>query len=170
MGPTWPNKARQEQPLHLILLPLAIHAYIRTRLRDTLRSLLRTMLKPSTLSMVLGLTLLGSQSMAAPLSCEINVPSQFATISEAVTSALGGQVICVAAGNYSDAFIDLATKGLILQGAQAGVDARTREARNWALGDPYPVNETVFTHSGGVLFVITGGTGATADGIFVRVL
>jgi len=128
------------------------------------------MLKLSTLSMVLGLPLLGSHSMAAPLPCDLNVPSPFATISAAVTNASNSQVICVAAGNYSDAFFDLATKGLILQGAQAGVDARTREARNWALGDPYPVNETVFTHSGMNLFVITGGTGATADGIFVRVL
>lgn len=51
-----------------------------------------------------------------------------------------GQVICVAAGNDSDSFFNLVTKGLTLQVAQAGIDARTRAARSWAVGDP-PVCE-----------------------------
>lgn len=56
--------------------------------------------------------------MAAALPCNLQVPSQYATVGAAVTTATTGQVICVAAGNYCDSFFDLATKGLTLQGAR----------------------------------------------------
>jgi hypothetical protein len=106
---------------------------------------------------------------AMALPCDLNVPFTYATIGAAVTAASNGQVICVAAGSYTDAFFDLATKGLTMQGAQAGVDARTRPARLWAVGDPLPVaTETVFTYSGQNFFTIVGGFGATVDGIFMQ--
>lgn len=107
--------------------------------------------------------------------CDIYVPTAptgqtgpaYTTLALAVTAASNGDVICVAAGVYNFAYFNLATKGLTLQGAQAGVDARTRTAaRDWVTG-PYPAGETVFTHDGGHFVTIVGGLGATVDGIFV---
>lgn len=121
------------------------------------------------LGIVMGLATIWWQAMGAALPCDLQVPSQYATVANAVTAATNNQVICVAAGVYTDAYFDLATKGLTLQGAQAGVDARARAAKSWAVGDALPsATETVFTHNGGSLFRITGGLGATVDGIFVR--
>lgn len=121
------------------------------------------------LGIFIGLAAVCGQALATALPCDLNVPSQYATVAAAVTAATNGQVICVAAGEYDSAFFDLATKGLTLQGAQAGVDARTRPAKSWAVGDALPSStETVFTYNGGGFFRITGGLGATLDGVFVR--
>jgi hypothetical protein len=120
------------------------------------------------LGILIGLATICWQALATALPCDLNVPSTYATVAAAVTAATNGQVICVAAGQYDSAFFNLAAKGLTLQGAQAGVDARTRPARSWAFGDTLPSStETVFTHSGQNFFTITGGLGATVDGIFV---
>lgn len=124
------------------------------------------------LAIFIGLAAVSWQALATALPCDLDVPSQYATVAAAVTAATNGQVICVAAGEYDSAFFDLATKGLTLQGAQAGVDARNRPARTWTVGEVLPSStETVFTHNGANFFRISGGLGATMDGIFVsRVL
>jgi hypothetical protein len=128
-----------------------------------------------TLAAALAIACCAQAVEAGVLSCNRHVPSTYATVAAAVLAAVNGDVICVAAGVYPDAYFDLATKGLTLQGAQAGVDARTRGSRTWVpppVGSPpsYPSDETVFTHNGGVFFSIKGGEGATVDGIFVRIM
>ncbi|GAB5037663.1 elicitin-like protein 6 partial [Nannochloropsis oceanica] len=115
----------------------------------------------------LGLLLVGAVISYGSLACDLNVPNQYLSVGLAVSSASNGDVICVAPGVYNDAYFDLATKGLTLKGAQAGVDARTRPAKHWSEGDSYPAEETVFTHNGGHFFTIARGIGATVDGIFM---
>ena len=90
------------------------------------------------------------------------MPSQYATVGAVVTAATIGQVICVVAGNDSDSFFNLVTKGLTLQVAQAGIDARTRAARSWAVGDPLPsANETVSCRW-------VGGFGVSVESVKVK--
>lgn len=67
----------------------------------------------------------------------INVPADHATISAAVAAASPTDTIVVAAGTYNEqVFID---KTLTLQGAKAGVDARTRAT----------TGESIITHTHG---------------------
>ena len=54
----------------------------------------------------------------------IHVPGDYSTIQAAINAASNGDTIIVAAGSYKENVV--INKSLILQGAQAGVDARTR--------------------------------------------
>lgn len=93
----------------------------------------------------------------------INVPADQPTIQAAVTAATTGvDTIVVAAGTYVENVT--LNKNLILQGAQAGVDARGRVA-----GAPNPLVESVISPASGVAITLVGGSaGSTIDGFAIQ--
>ncbi|HWL92107.1 MAG TPA: hypothetical protein VNT79_01110, partial [Phycisphaerae bacterium] len=91
----------------------------------------------------------------------INVPADHLTIQAAINAAVSGvDTIIVAPGSYPENLV--LNKNLILEGAQAGVDARSR-----VVGSPNPAVETVIaptTGAGRPLELQTGSAGSTIDG------
>ncbi len=88
----------------------------------------------------------------------INVPADQATIQAAVNAASTGDTIVVAAGTYSE--LVTVNKQLTLQGAQAGVDARTRAVP--------PASESVVNGLAGTTSFWVKASGVIIDGFTVE--
>jgi hypothetical protein len=88
----------------------------------------------------------------------IHVPDDYDTIQEAIDAAMDNDTIIVAAGLYEEAiFID---KWLTLQGAQAGVDARTRSGAETIIE---PDNEEI-----GISILTAASRVVVIDGLTVQ--
>ena len=89
----------------------------------------------------------------------LSAATAFKTIQEGITSAVAGDTVMVAAGDYVLTTALLLDRSIQIVGAQAGVDARGRVA-----GSPSPLVESVISGTGVLLTLSGGAGGAVLDG------
>ncbi len=89
----------------------------------------------------------------------LTAATAFKTIQEGITSAVAGDTVTVAAGDYVLTTALVLDRSIQILGAQVGVDARGR-----VVGPPSPLTESIISGTGILLTLSGGAGGAVVDG------